>query len=69
MSEGQQGKKFGMFAGVFLPSILTILGVIMYLRLGWVVGQAGLIGTLLIILLADVISITTGLSKVVFLPH
>ncbi|MEZ5198884.1 MAG: hypothetical protein R2764_21655 [Bacteroidales bacterium] len=55
-------KKFGAFAGVFTPSILTILGVIMYLRLGWVVGQAGLISTLIIILLAHVISISTGLS-------
>ncbi|MFO8088121.1 MAG: hypothetical protein R6T91_10025 [Bacteroidales bacterium] len=55
-------KKFGAFSGVFTPSILTILGVIMYMRLGWVVGQAGLIGTLLIIVLAHVVSITTGLS-------
>ncbi len=55
-------KKFGTFAGVFTPSILTILGVIMYLRLGWVVGNAGLWGTILIIIVAHVISITTGLS-------
>ena len=57
-----QAKKFGAFAGVFTPSILTILGVIMYMRLGWVVGQAGLINTLAIILIAHVISISTGLS-------
>lgn len=55
-------KKFGMIAGVFTPSILTILGVIMYMRLGWVVGNAGLIGTILIILVAHVISVSTGLS-------
>ena len=55
-------KKFGAFAGVFTPSILTILGVIMYLRLGWVVGQAGLIAAIVIIVVAHVISITTGLS-------
>jgi len=57
-----QANKFGAFAGVFTPSILTILGVIMYLRLGWVVGESGLIGALLIILLAHVISVSTGLS-------
>ena len=34
-------QKFGTFAGVFTPSLLTILGVIMYMRLGWVVGNAG----------------------------
>jgi amino acid transporter len=55
-------KKFGFFAGVFTPSILTILGVIMYMRLGWVVGNAGLIGTIIIILIAHVIAVSTGLS-------
>ena len=57
-----KAKKFGAFAGVFTPSILTILGVIMYLRLGWVAGVAGIWGSVAIILLAHVISVTTGLS-------
>ena len=55
-------KKFGTFAGVFVPTALTILGAIMYLRLGWVVGNAGLLGALFIILLAHTITISTGLS-------
>ncbi len=55
-------KKFGAFAGVYTPSVLTILGVIMYMRLGWVVGQAGLIGAIVIILVAHIISISTSLS-------
>lgn len=55
-------KKLGTFAGVFTPTILTILGVIMYLRLGWVVGNAGFGGALIIILLAKMITVTTGLS-------
>ncbi len=54
--------KFGTFAGVFTPSILTILGVIMYMRLGWVVGNAGLLGAIIIIIIAHVIAVTTGLS-------
>lgn len=58
----QKARKFGAFSGVFTPSILTILGVIMYLRLGWVMGVAGLWGAIIIILLAHVISLTTGLS-------
>ena len=57
-----KAKKFGAFAGVYTPSILTILGVIMYLRLGWVSGVAGIWGSIAIILLAHVISVTTGLS-------
>lgn len=54
--------KFGTFGGVFTPSILTILGVIMYLRLPWVVGNAGLYTSIGIIAVAHVISIATGLS-------
>ncbi|WP_051188878.1 amino acid permease [[Leptolyngbya] sp. PCC 7376] len=52
----------GMFGGVYTPSILTILGVIMYLRFGWVVGNAGLLGTLAIVTLANVITFLTALS-------
>ena len=55
-------KKFGTFEGVFTPSILTILGVIMYMRLGWVVGNAGILGAIIIIVIAHVIAVTTGLS-------
>jgi len=54
--------KFGTFGGVFVPSILTILGVIMYLRLPMIVGQAGLWATIGIIVVAHIISVTTGLS-------
>ncbi|OFY40691.1 MAG: hypothetical protein A2X18_11575 [Bacteroidetes bacterium GWF2_40_14] len=57
-----KAKKFGAFGGVFTPSILTILGVIMYLRLPWIVGQAGLWATLGIIFVAHIISGSTGLS-------
>jgi amino acid transporter len=57
-----KAKKFGAISGVFTPSILTILGVIMYLRLPWIVGQAGLWATLGIILVAHIISFTTSLS-------
>lgn len=57
-----KSNKFGTFGGVFTPSILSILGVIMYLRLPMIVGQAGLIATLGIIAVAHIISISTGLS-------
>jgi len=55
-------KKFGTFEGVFTPTILTIIGVILYLRLGWVIGNVGLLGAIIIILLAHIATITTGLS-------
>ena len=52
----------GTFAGVFTPSILTILGIILFLRLGFVVGSAGLGRALIIITLANVISVLTSIS-------
>lgn len=52
----------GTFGGVYTPSILTILGVIMYLRFGWVVGNVGLVGSLLIVTLATSITFLTSLS-------
>tara|TARA_B100000780_G_scaffold234178_1_gene174500 strand:- start:326 stop:946 length:621 start_codon:yes stop_codon:yes gene_type:complete len=33
--------KFGMVEGVMISCLLNIFGVIMFLRLGWVIGQAG----------------------------
>ena len=54
--------KLGTFAGVFTPSILTILGIILFLRLGFVIGQAGIGRALAIILMANVISILTSVS-------
>lgn len=56
------GYQFGTFKGVFTPSILTILGVIMYLRLGWVLGNVGLGATLLIVTLSTLVTFLTGLS-------
>ncbi|MEM9091035.1 MAG: amino acid permease [Cyanobacteria bacterium P01_F01_bin.53] len=52
----------GTFGGVFTPSILTILGVIMYLRFGWVVDQVGLVPTLIIVTIATSITFLTALS-------
>ncbi|MEN8234644.1 MAG: Na-K-Cl cotransporter [Actinomycetota bacterium] len=52
----------GTFIGVFTPSILTILGVILYLRAGWVVGNVGLVGALAIVILANLITLATALS-------
>ncbi|HDY87665.1 MAG TPA: Na-K-Cl cotransporter [bacterium] len=54
--------QLGTFGGVFTPDVLTILGVIMYLRLGWVVGNAGFLGAVVIIVLAKTVTICTGLS-------
>jgi len=57
-----QTKRFGTFEGVFTPAVLSILGVIMYLRLGWVVGQLGLSQAVTAIIIANLITLFTALS-------
>jgi amino acid transporter len=52
----------GTFAGVFTPSVLTILGLILFLRLGYVVGNVGLVSGMLILGLATSVSVLTSLS-------
>ncbi|MGB2928718.1 MAG: amino acid permease [Desulfobacterales bacterium] len=59
---GDKTGTMGTFAGVFTPSILTILGIILFLRLGYVVGSAGLGHALIIITLANAISVLTSIS-------
>ncbi len=52
----------GAFGGVFAPSILTILGIIFYLRAGYVVGEVGLVDALIIITICYAISLLTSIS-------
>jgi amino acid transporter len=61
ISPDQQGT-LGTFSGVFTPSVLTILGIILFLRLGYVVGNAGLGRALVILVLANSISVLTSIS-------
>ncbi len=56
------GNQLGTFGGVFTPTILTILGVIMFMRSNFVVGEAGVFGAILILLLAKSITFLTSLS-------
>ena len=56
------GYGFGTFKGVYTPSLLTILGVVMYLRFGWVLGNVGLGLTLVIVTMSTAITFVTGLS-------
>ena len=57
----QQGLGFGT-APVFLTSITTILGAILFLRFGYAVGHVGLWGSLLIIILGHLVTIPTVLA-------
>ena len=61
-NRSDNGGTLGTFVGVFTPSILTILGIILFLRLGYVVGNTGLRNALLIILIATAVSTLTSIS-------
>jgi hypothetical protein len=56
------GNKFGMIDGVMISCLLNIFGVIMFLRLGWVIGQAGIVQGCLIILMSGVVTGLTTMS-------
>ena len=62
MNNSQSERKLGTFLGVFTPSILTILGVVLFLRTGWVVGQVGLGSALVIVVIAHLITFATAMS-------
>ncbi|MDQ8182735.1 hypothetical protein [Pelagicoccus sp. SDUM812005] len=55
-------QKFGTFGGVFVPNVLTILGVILFLRSGWVVGNAGLVGAIVMLCIANLVTFISALS-------
>ncbi len=61
-AEPQGPGRFSTFGGVFTPCTLTILGVIMFLRFGEVVGNAGILRALIIVSVAKLITTLTALS-------
>ena len=60
--ENTQTKKLGTFLGVYTPTILTIFGVIMYMRAGSLVGTVGLWPMVFIVLISNSITLITTLS-------
>lgn len=54
--------KFGWFKGVMMRCLLNIWGVMLFLRLSWVVGQAGIVQGLLLISMTSVVTTITALS-------
>lgn len=61
-SQEEKKQGFGTFFGVFVPSILMVFGVIIFLRLGWIVGQAGIMAAFVIITFSTLIAFLTTLS-------
>ena len=56
------GYNFGTFAGVYTPALLTILGLVMFMRTNFVLWSVGLFHMFLILLVGGSITLATGLS-------
>ncbi|TRY67041.1 hypothetical protein TCAL_17390 [Tigriopus californicus] len=54
--------KMGWMKGVLMPCLLNIWGVMLFLRLSWVVGQCGIFQAILVITLCNVVTFITSLS-------
>ena len=54
--------KFGVCDGVYARCLLNIFGVIMFLRIGWMVGNAGVVQSIIIIVLSGAVTLLTTLS-------
>jgi amino acid transporter len=60
-SRTKTGHGFGT-APVFLASISTILGAVLFLRFGYAVGHSGMLGALFIIILGHAVTVPTALA-------
>ncbi|XP_022086932.1 solute carrier family 12 member 2-like isoform X2 [Acanthaster planci] len=56
------GVKFGWIKGVLVRCLLNIWGVMLFLRMSWIVGQAGIGFSILIVMMATVVTVLTTLS-------
>uniref|UniRef100_A0A8C1RX19 Solute carrier family 12 member 7a n=1 Tax=Cyprinus carpio TaxID=7962 RepID=A0A8C1RX19_CYPCA len=56
------GPQMGTFIGVFLPCMQNILGVILFLRLTWIVGTAGIMDALAIVFMCCSCTMLTAIS-------
>ncbi|KAK2901028.1 hypothetical protein Q8A67_009143 [Cirrhinus molitorella] len=56
------GPQMGTFIGVFMPCMQNILGVILFLRLTWIVGTAGIMEALAIVFMCCSCTMLTAIS-------
>lgn len=54
--------KLGTFDGVFIPTALNVLSILMFLRFGFIIGQLGILGSLGVLIMSYLINTLTVLS-------
>ncbi|KAF2454910.1 amino acid permease-domain-containing protein [Lineolata rhizophorae] len=54
--------KLGTFAGVFVPTTLNVLSILMFLRFGFILGQTGVVGMMGMLIVCFAIDLVTTLS-------
>ncbi|XP_030918026.1 solute carrier family 12 member 7-like isoform X5 [Geospiza fortis] len=57
-----KGPRMGTFIGVYLPCLQNILGVILFLRLTWIVGTAGVLESFIIVFMCCACTMLTAIS-------
>lgn len=55
-------EKLGTFSGVFVPTTLNVLSILMFLRFGFILGQSGVVGTMAMLIVSYLINLVTTLS-------
>jgi potassium/chloride transporter 9 len=59
---GTASAKLGTFAGVFVPTTLNVLSILMFLRFGFILGQSGVVGMMGMLIACYAINLLTTMS-------
>ncbi|KAF7509663.1 hypothetical protein GJ744_007534 [Endocarpon pusillum] len=55
-------EKLGTYSGVFVPTSLNVLSILMFIRFGFILGQAGVVGIMGMMVVAYLINLVTTMS-------
>jgi potassium/chloride transporter 9 len=55
-------EKLGTFSGVFVPTSLNVLSILMFIRWGFILGQGGVVGMMGMLIVAYLINLVTTMS-------
>lgn len=58
----ETANKLGTFEGVFIPTTLNVLSILMFLRFGFILGQTGILGMFFLLTISYGIDLLTTLS-------